>query len=72
MTVEERLSALESALAAIRAADEPSGYYTSKYTGEEIDTAIDKISGGLVIIDGTTKKKYTLIIESGVLKIQEA
>lgn len=44
MTVEERLAALEAAVAAMKAANEPTEYYTSKYSGEEIDALLDKVS----------------------------
>lgn len=43
MTTEERLDALERALKAMRAAQEPTEYYTSKYSGEEIDALLDKV-----------------------------
>lgn len=43
MTVEERLDALERAVKAMKAATEPTEYYTSKYSGEEIDTLLDKV-----------------------------
>ena len=50
MTVEERIAALEAQVAEFSAramaAAEPSGYYTSKYSGEEIDAAIDKVLKG--------------------------
>ena len=40
-TVEERLSELEAAVKGLRAAEEPTQYYTSKYSGEEIDALLD-------------------------------
>lgn len=44
MTIEERVEALEKALAAIKAAQEPTEYYTSKYSGEEIDALLDVVA----------------------------
>lgn len=44
MTLEERVDALESALAAMQSAQEPTEYYVSKYSGEEIDALLDKIA----------------------------
>lgn len=47
-TTEARLRALEAQVAAMStaalAAAEPSGYYTSKYSGEEIDALLDKVA----------------------------
>lgn len=47
MTLEERVKALEDAMAASRAAtmaaSDPTEYYTSKYSGEEIDALLDKV-----------------------------
>lgn len=44
MTTEERLDALEQALRNMRAAQEPTKYYTSKYSGEEIDALLDVVA----------------------------
>lgn len=44
-TVEERLTALEEAVAALTTP--PTDYYTSKYSGEEIDALLDKVSAQL-------------------------
>lgn len=48
MTQEQRLMALERQVAALAeraslraAAEEPTGYYTSKYSGEEMDALLD-------------------------------
>ena len=47
MTIEERLAELENKFAAMsvaqRAAGDPSGYYTSIYSGEQIDAAIGNV-----------------------------
>ena len=40
LTLEERVAALERKLLAREAAEEPDGYYTSKYSGEEIDALL--------------------------------
>jgi hypothetical protein len=40
LTLEERVAALERKLLAREAAEEPAGYYTSKYSGEEIDALL--------------------------------
>lgn len=44
-TTEERLAALEAKLAQLTATT-PTEYYTHKYSGEEIDDAVDKIRSG--------------------------
>lgn len=44
-TTEERLAALETKLAQLTATT-PTEYYTHKYSGEEIDDAVDKIRSG--------------------------
>lgn len=44
-TTEERLAALETKLAALTETT-PTTYYTHKYSGEEIDDAVDKIRSG--------------------------
>ena len=46
LTLEERVAALERKLLAREAAEEPTEYYTSKYSGEEIDALLDKAAGG--------------------------
>ena len=47
-TLEGRVQTLEEQVAMLGAAAvanaEPSGYYTSKYSGEEIDALLDKIA----------------------------
>lgn len=40
LTLEERVAALERELSAREAAEEPTEYYTSKYSGEEIDALL--------------------------------
>lgn len=54
MTTDERLAALEAKLDALTAP--PSDYYTSRYSGEEIDAAIAAAGNPLIL-----KKTYTSI-----------
>ena len=48
MTIEERLSALEERISTMElqalAEKTPTSYYTSKYSGEEIDALLDKVA----------------------------
>lgn len=48
MTIEERLSALEQRISTMElqalAEKTPTSYYTSKYSGEEIDALLDKVA----------------------------
>jgi len=44
MTVEERLAALEKAMATMQEENAPTEYYTSKYSGEEIDALLDIVA----------------------------
>lgn len=43
-TVEERLAELEAAVKKLQPAEAPAQYYTSKYSGEEIDALLDVVS----------------------------
>lgn len=43
-TVEERLVELEAAVKGLKAAEEPTQYYMSKYSGEEIDALLDVVA----------------------------
>ena len=43
LTLEERVAALERKLLAREAAEEPTEYYTSKYSGEQNDPLLDKV-----------------------------
>ena len=65
------LEELEERIKALEQAQNPTEYYTSKYSGEEIDVILGEHSGA-TIADSVTQKTYRLIIESGVLKLQEA
>lgn len=51
MTTEERLDALEQALRNMKAAQEPTKYYTSKYSGEEIDALLDVVAAQQAAIE---------------------
>nr|DAM26199.1 MAG TPA: UPF0352 protein [Caudoviricetes sp.] len=44
LTLEERVAALERELLAREAVEEPTEYYTSKYSGEQIDELLDKVA----------------------------
>lgn len=48
MTVEQRLTDLENQVSALQlqalSDKEPTSYYTSKYSGEEIDALLDKVA----------------------------
>ena len=59
MTIEERLAELENKFAAMsvaqQAAGDPSGYYTSIYSGEQIDAAIGGVlEGNIPNLSGST------------------
>lgn len=43
-TLEERVAALEARLDALAPDGEPEGYYTHKYTGEEMDALLDRVA----------------------------
>lgn len=53
----------------------PSGYYTSIYSGEEIDSAITDVRNGVVIIpsstSGSTKKFRLQVDDSGTITATE-
>lgn len=51
MTTEERLDALEQALRAMKNTQEPTEYYTSKYSGEEIDALLDIVAAQQAAIE---------------------
>ena len=64
-----------SAAANPTAETEPSGYYTSVYSGEQIDTAVgDVLNGNFVIpssTSGSSKKFRITVDDSGVLTATE-
>lgn len=79
MTLEERLAAMEDRLAKLSvntlAEGDPSGYYTSVYSGEEIDQAVGDVRNGNLVIPSTTSgsdKKFRLIVDdSGTVTAAE-
>lgn len=79
MTIEQRLAALETQLAKLSvstlAETEPSGYYTSVYSGEQIDRAVgDMLDGNLVLpssTSGSTKKFRLTVDDSGAVTATE-
>ena len=79
MTLEQRVSALEAQLAALGvktlAEEAPSGYYTSVYSGEEIDSAVETVRSGTVIIpssiSGSDKRFRLTVDDSGQITAME-
>ena len=70
MTVDERLAALEEKLANLGvstlADDGPSGYYTSVYSGEQIDQSVAAILEGNIVLPSSTSgsdKKFRLTVD---------
>ena len=64
MTTEERLAALEAQMATL--IEPPTEYYTSRYSGEEIDSAVDDVRAGIVIIPSSTSestKKFQITVD---------
>jgi hypothetical protein len=79
MTVEQRLAILENQIAAMGvntlAEGDPSGYYTSIYSGEQIDSAVGNVLNGTVIIpsstSGSSKKFQIKVDDSGTITATE-
>lgn len=79
MTVEQRLAILENQIAAMGvnslAEGEPSGYYTSIYSGEQIDGAVGNVLSGIIIIpsstSGSSKKFQIKVDDSGTITATE-
>ena len=73
MTIEERLSLLEQQIAA--QVPTPTEYYTSVYSGEQIDTAVGYVLNGTFIIpsstSGSTKKFQISVDDSGAVTATE-
>lgn len=64
MTIEERLSLLEQQIAA--QVPTPTEYYTSVYSGEQIDTAVGNVLNGTFIIQSSTsrsQKKFKITVD---------
>ena len=72
MTLEERVAALE---AQVTAQDAPTDYYTSVYSGEQIDQAVGDVLNGTFIIpsstSGSTKKFQISVDDSGAVTATE-
>ena len=72
MTLEERVAALE---AQMTAQDAPTDYYTSVYSGEQIDQAVGDVLNGTFIIpsstSGSTKKFQISVDDSGAVTATE-
>ena len=63
MTLEERVAALE---AQVTAQDAPTDYYTSVYSGEQIDQAVGDVLNGDFIIPSSTsgsQKKFKITVD---------
>ena len=79
MTVEQRLAILENQIAAMSvntlAEGDPVGYYTSIYSGEQIDSAVGNVLNGTVIIpsstSGSSKKFQIKVDDSGTITATE-
>lgn len=74
MTLEERVTALEAQMTAATQAD-PTEYYTSVYSGEQIDQAVGHVLNGTFIIpsstSGSTKKFQISVDDSGAVTAKE-
>lgn len=74
MTLEERVTALEAQMTAATQAD-PTEYYTSVYSGEQIDTAVGNVLNGTFIIPSSTsrsQKKFQISVDdSGAVTATE-
>lgn len=74
MTLEERVAALEAQMTAATQAD-PTEYYTSVYSGEQIDQAVGNVLNGRITIQTEAKSKGTTykigVNESGLVTATE-
>lgn len=72
MTLEERVAALE---AQVTAQDAPTDYYTSVYSGEQIDQAVGYVLNGDFIIPSSTsgsQKKFKITVnDAGTITATE-
>lgn len=55
LTLEQRVEALERALAARSAAEQPVSYYTSRYSGEEIDERLSATGDTILVSNGSSQ-----------------
>ena len=65
MTLEERVAALEAQMTADTQAD-PTEYYTSVYSGEQIDQAVGDVLNGDFIVPSSTsgsQKKFKITVD---------
>lgn len=74
MTLEERVAALEAQMTAATQAD-PTEYYTSVYSGEQIDQAVGDVLNGDFIVPSSTsrsQKKFQIKVDdSGAITAVE-
>ena len=72
-TLEERVVALETQLAALTAP--PTDYYTMLYTGEKTDELLQRVDEGEIIIPsstaGSTKKFKLTVDDTGAVSATE-
>lgn len=65
MTLEERVATLEAQMTATTQSD-PTEYYTSVYSGEQIDQAVGYVLDGTFIIPSSTsgsQKKFKITVD---------
>lgn len=71
MTQEEFNAMLQTALAQ----GMPGGYYTSVYSGEEMDALLGRVDGGTVILPsstaGSTRKFRLMVDDTGAVSARE-
>lgn len=74
MTLEERVAVLEAQMTAADQAN-PTEYYTSVYSGEQIDQAVGDVLNGIFIIPSSTpgsEKKFQISMDdSGTVTATE-
>lgn len=66
MTLEERVAALEAEVSSLKSATTPTEYYTSVYSGEQIDQAVGNVLDGTFIIPSSTagsQKKFKITVD---------
>ena len=72
-TIEERITALETQLAALTAP--PTDYYTLAETGEAVDAAVQAVKSGNFVIPsstaGSTKKFKLTVDDTGTVSATE-
>ena len=72
-TIEERISALETKMAALTAP--PTDYYTMAETGETVDAAVQAVKNGEFVVpsstEGSTKKFRLTVDDTGTVGASE-